>query len=77
MAATRGGREIEAKRAKVGRMSQKRGPFPYLSLIGTLALLLAVAAIDRITNSDVIAAIATIVILGAYIAWWFWRHRYL
>jgi hypothetical protein len=58
-------------------MSQERGPFPYLALIGTLLLLLAISAIDRITHSDVIAAVATIVILGAYLAWWFWRHRYL
>jgi hypothetical protein len=58
-------------------MSQRRGPFPYLALIGSLALLLAIAAIDRITHNDVIAAVATMVILGAYIAWWFWRHRYL
>jgi Flp pilus assembly protein TadB len=57
-------------------MSQKRGPFPYLALIGSLVLLLVVSAIDRITHSDVLAAVATIVILGAYLAWWFWRHRY-
>jgi hypothetical protein len=58
-------------------MSQKRAPFPYLALIGVLVWLLAITAIDRITHNDVIAAVATIVILGAYVAWWFWRHRYL
>jgi Flp pilus assembly protein TadB len=57
-------------------MSQKRGPFPYLSLIGTLVVVLVVVAIDRITHDDVLAAVATIVILGAYLAWWFWRRRY-
>ena len=57
-------------------MSQKRGPFPYLSLIGTLVVVLVVVALDRTTHNDVLLAIATIVILGAYLAWWFWRHRY-
>jgi Flp pilus assembly protein TadB len=57
-------------------MSQQRGPFPYLSLLGILAAFVVISAIDRFTHSDVLAAIATIVILGAYIAWWFWRRRY-
>jgi hypothetical protein len=58
-------------------MSQKRGPFPWLSLIAVLVIVVVIEAIDRITHNDVIAAVATIVILGAYVAWWFWRHRYL
>ncbi len=58
-------------------MSQKRGPFPWLSLAAVLVVFLVISAIDRITHSDVIAAVATIVILGAYVAWWFWRHRYM
>ena len=57
-------------------MSEKRGPFPYLTLIGILVIFLVISAIDRISHSDVLAAVATIVILGAYLAWWFWRHRY-
>jgi hypothetical protein len=58
-------------------MSQPRGPFPWLSLAAVLVVFLVISAIDRITHSDVIAAVATIVLLGAYVAWWFWRHRYL
>jgi Flp pilus assembly protein TadB len=73
MPAPRGG----YSRAKVRRMSQKRGPFPWLSLIAVLVIVVVIEAIDRITHNDVIAAVATIVILGAYVAWWFWRHRYL
>jgi hypothetical protein len=58
-------------------MSQQRGPFPWLSLAAVLVAFLVISAIDRITHSDVIAAVATLVLLGAYVAWWFWRHRYL
>ena len=58
-------------------MSQKRGPFPYRSLVATAVVVLVIVAIDRLTQSEVDAAVATIVILGAYVAWWFWRHRYL
>jgi hypothetical protein len=58
-------------------MAQERGPFPYMSLIGILVVALVIAGIEKITQNDVDAAIATIVILGAYVAWWFWRHRYL
>jgi hypothetical protein len=58
-------------------MPQERGPFPYMTLIGILVVALVVAGIERITHSDVLAAVATIVILGAYIGWWFWRHRYM
>jgi Flp pilus assembly protein TadB len=65
------------KGTKVGGMSQPRGPFPWLSLAAVLVVFLVISAIDRITHSDVIAAVATIVLLGAYVAWWFWRHRYL
>jgi hypothetical protein len=48
-----------------------------MAVIGILVVALVVAGIERITHNDVDAAIATIVILGVYIAWWFWRHRYL
>lgn len=65
------------KGTKVGGMSQQRGPFPLLSLAAVLVAFLVISAIDRITHSDVIAAVATLVLLGAYVAWWFWRHRYL
>ena len=64
------------KETKVGGRSQKRGPFPWLSLAAVLVAFLMIAAIDRITHSDVIAAVATLVLL-ADVAWWFWRHRYL
>jgi hypothetical protein len=37
---------------------------------------LVTIAIERTTHSDVLAAVATIVILGAYLAWWFWSRRY-
>jgi hypothetical protein len=57
-------------------MSQQRGPFPYLSLLEILVAFLVISAIDRFTHSDVLAALATIVVLGSYIAWWFWRRRY-
>jgi hypothetical protein len=57
-------------------MSEKRGPFPWLSLVAILVIVVVIEAIDRITHNDVDAAIATIVILGVYIGWWFWRHRY-
>jgi Flp pilus assembly protein TadB len=57
-------------------MSQKRGPFPYRSLIGTVVVVFVVVAIDRTTHNDVLMAVATIVILGAYLAWWFWSRRY-
>jgi Flp pilus assembly protein TadB len=57
-------------------MSEKRGPFPYLSLVAIPVAVLVIVAIDRLTHSDVNAAVATIVILGAYLAWWFWRRRY-
>jgi hypothetical protein len=40
-------------------------------------VILVISAIDRITHNDVLAAVATIVILGPYLAWWFWRRRYL
>ncbi|HEY2599187.1 MAG TPA: hypothetical protein VGJ79_11980 [Candidatus Dormibacteraeota bacterium] len=56
-------------------MSEKRGPFPWFPLIAVPVIVILIEAIDRITHSDVDAAIATIVILGAYIAWWFWHHR--
>jgi uncharacterized membrane protein len=57
-------------------MSEKRGPFPFPTLLGILAVIVVISAIDRLTHSDVLSVIATIVILGAYIAWWFWRRRY-
>jgi Flp pilus assembly protein TadB len=57
-------------------MSEKRGPFPFRSLLGTLTVILVISAIDRLTHSDVLWAFATIVILGAYVAWWFWSRRY-
>jgi len=66
---------LGGQKGKNGAMSQERGPFPYRSLIGTLVVVLAVIAFDRITHNDVLAAVATIVILGAYLGWWFWRHR--
>jgi hypothetical protein len=58
-------------------MSQKRGPFPWLSLIAVAVIVVVIEAIDRITHNDVDAAVATIVILGSYVGWWFWRHRNL
>ena len=58
-------------------MSQERGPFPYVSLIGVLVVALVIGGIERITHNDVLAAVATVVILGAYVGWWFWRHRYM
>ena len=57
-------------------MSEKRGPFPYLSLLAVGVVFLVISAIDRITHSDVIAVVATLVILVVYLAWWFWRRRY-
>jgi Flp pilus assembly protein TadB len=67
---------LQVKGTKAGGMSQQRGPFPLLSLAAVLVAFLVISAIDRITHSDVIAAVATLVLLGAYVAWWFWRHRY-
>ncbi len=57
-------------------MSEKRGPFPFTMLIGIAVTYLVTIAIERTTHSDVLAAVATIVILGAYLAWWFWSRRY-
>ena len=59
----------------MGGGAGKRGRVPWCALIAVPVILILLEAIDRITDSDVDAAIATIVILGAYIAWWFWRHR--
>jgi hypothetical protein len=57
-------------------VSEKRGPFPWFPLIAVPVIVILIEAIDRLTHSDVDAAIATIVILGAYIAWWLWRRRH-
>ncbi|HXC76240.1 MAG TPA: hypothetical protein VNU19_04250 [Candidatus Acidoferrum sp.] len=58
-------------------MSQERGPFPVMELIGIPAVALVIAGIERFTHNDVLAAFATLAIMGAYLGWWFWRHRYL
>ena len=48
-----------------------------MALIGIPFVALVIWGIERFTHNDVLAAVATIVILGAYLSWWFWRHRYL
>jgi hypothetical protein len=47
-----------------------------MTLIAITVVALVIGGIERITHNDVLAALATIVILGAYVGWWFWRHRY-
>jgi hypothetical protein len=47
-----------------------------MTLIGITVVALVIFGIERFTHSDVLAALATIVMLGAYVGWWFWRHRY-
>jgi len=50
---------------------------PDRTLIGIPVVALVVSGIERSTHSDALAALATLVIMGAYLGWWFWRHRYL
>gem|GEM_PF-2693634 len=65
------------QKGKNGAMSQERGPFPFMTLIGILFVALVISGIERFTHNDVLAAIATLVIMSAYLGWWFWRHRYM
>ena len=48
-----------------------------MTLVGIPGVALVIAGIERFTHSDVLAAFATLVIMGAYLGGWFWRHRYL
>ena len=48
-----------------------------MTLIGIPFVALVISGIERFTHDDVLAAIATLVIMGAYLGWWFWRHRYM
>ena len=65
------------KTTKLGRIAQERRPLPDRTLIGIPVVALVVSGIERSTHSDALAALATLVIMGAYLGWWFWRHRYL
>ena len=44
--------------------------------IGLLVVLTAIWLFDRMTHQDVIAAVATILVCGAVIGWFFWSRRY-
>jgi uncharacterized membrane protein YozB (DUF420 family) len=49
------------------------------NLLPIALLLVGIAVIyefDRVTHQDVIAALATIVICGAFVVRWIWRGRY-
>jgi hypothetical protein len=65
------------QKGKNGSVTTERGPFPFMNLVGIPVVALVVAGIERITHNDVLAAFATLVLMGAYLGWWFWRHRYL
>ena len=48
-----------------------------MTLVGIPFVGLVIAGIERFTHNDVLAACATLVMMAAYLGWWFWRHRYL
>jgi TM2 domain-containing membrane protein YozV len=48
-----------------------------MTLVGIPGVALVIAGIERFTHNDVLAAFATLLIMGTYLGWWFWRHRYL
>jgi uncharacterized membrane protein len=45
-------------------------------VVGIFAVIAAIQVFDLITRQDVLAAVVTIVICGAYLGWWIWRNRY-
>jgi uncharacterized membrane protein len=50
-------------------------PIP-IQIIAIFAVIAALQVFDLLTHDDVLTAVNTIVICGAYIGWWFWRRRY-
>jgi Flp pilus assembly protein TadB len=56
---------------------KESAPRPSLrSIVVTLAVIAAIQLFDLVTHQDVLTALITIVICGAYIGWWVWSHRY-
>jgi uncharacterized membrane protein len=45
-------------------------------VVGIFAVIAALQIFDLITHQDVLSAVITIVICGAYIGWWIWSNRY-
>jgi hypothetical protein len=41
-----------------------------------LGIIIVMLGVGWGIKNDVIAAVVTIVLLGVYLAHWFWRHRY-
>jgi hypothetical protein len=55
----------------------KNAPRPTLrTAVGIFAVIAALQVFDLVTRNDVLTALVTIVICGAYIGWWFWSNRY-
>ena len=46
------------------------------SVVTTLAVIAAIQVFNLVTQQDVVTALITIVICGAYIGWWVWSNRY-
>ena len=48
----------------------------FRSIVVTFAVIAALQVFDLVTHQDVLTALITIVICGAYIGWWVWSNRY-
>ena len=44
--------------------------------VGVFAAIAALQVFNLVTHDDVLTAVVTIVICGAYIGWWIWSNRY-
>jgi hypothetical protein len=55
----------------------KSAPRPTLrGAVGIFTVIAALQVFDLVTHDDVLTAVVTIVICGAYIGWWIWSNRY-
>ncbi len=46
------------------------------SVVGIFSAIAAIQVFDLITHQDVLTAVITIAICGAYVGWWVWSRRY-
>jgi hypothetical protein len=46
------------------------------AVVGVFAVIAALQVFDLITRDDVLTAVVTFVICGAFIGWFFWSNRY-
>ena len=57
-------------------MSQKRGPFPVVPILGVLVVFVVIYAIGWVSRDYVLGIVATILICGAFIVRWILQGRY-